>query len=115
MRWPLVTRRRFDRRIGELTANVRSLKGQRDRALADLGVERAAKRTVARQYIDGDAENARLRERLVEAERMLRDQGHLVRAQQDRLDELLGLDDPAVAAGSARQERRPDKPREAKP
>lgn len=100
MNWPLVSRRRYDTDLAAVRADADRLRTERDTAARDRSTWRAAASTTAGQYTDASVVNDCLERR--------------VKQLQARLDDALGLNDPAVEAGQHWQARRTDKPHPAK-
>lgn len=90
-------RRELEAENHDLRARIARLVEQLDDAREENATLVAGAEIVSRQLDDA-------RSNLAAHDRM-------IRAQQDKLDDLLGLNDPAVLAGAGWQECRPDKPK----
>lgn len=116
MKWPLVTRRRYARELNALNTDRERLRGERDGFACDRDAFKAAGSAALRLYGAADASGQRGAVRLRRAVRALaRYRADLAAAErtarnlQRRLDQLLGLDSPAITAGADWQKRREDK------
>ncbi|MFE2073668.1 hypothetical protein [Streptomyces misionensis] len=127
MKWPLVTRRRYENDLAAVDADRARLRVERDQFAKDRDTQRAVARKAAEQFADLDDRytatvivNTCLTEELTAAREQLAstDDGWQAKYEaekkradrlQERLDDALGLNTPAVAAGTAWRDRRTDK------
>ncbi|MBQ0974517.1 hypothetical protein KBZ00_25815 [Streptomyces sp. RK31] len=66
MRWPFVSRSRYEAELEAVNADRERLRGERNQFLDDRNAARAAARTAARQFAEADAANRRLEARNLE-------------------------------------------------
>ncbi|WP_199572677.1 hypothetical protein [Streptomyces murinus] len=127
MRWPLVSRRRYDADLAAINADRNRLRGERDQFAKDRDTQRAVARKATEQYVALDERysdtaivNSCLTEELTAAREQLAatDDGWQTKYEaekkradrlQERLDDALGLNTHAVVAGAMWRDRRTDK------
>ncbi|MFH8336907.1 hypothetical protein [Streptomyces sp. AM6-12] len=129
MRWPLVTRRRYETDLDAVKADRDRLRGERDQFARDRDTQRAVARKATEQYVALDERytdtaivNEHLTEELTAVRKQIAstDDGWQAKYEaekkradhlQQRLDDALGLNTTAVAAGEQWQSRRDPKMR----
>jgi hypothetical protein len=123
----IVTRRRYEEDLAAAKAEANRLRDERDEALTERRAFHAAATTGAEQVIDVSIVNDRLTRNLARSRRqrvIARKAAARILAAwaaekkradrlQQRLDDAVGLNDPAVEAGARWQERRHDGGRKA--
>lgn len=127
MKWPFVSRRRYEADLDAVKADRERIRGERDQFAEDRDAQRTAAKTAARQFDDAGSVIACLtddldaaRERLAEVEAAACDtaaaqwQAQARREKkradrlQGRLDDAVGLTDPRVEDGRNWQQNRQD-------